>query len=117
MFYVLCFMPHFLNKLYSIALISLFFLLFFGLGYTAMAEKRNKSLIIKQIDYSENLFVAKKQLIKNKINSNYVASINGSLYYNYKCALVGRIKNENRIWFLTSAEALLSGYKEKKNCP
>ncbi len=109
-------MSHFLNNLYLIFLISLFFLLFFGLGYTLTAEKGNKPLIIRQINCSENLF-SNKNLIKSEIKSDYVASINGSFYYHSKCALTRRIKNENRIWFLNSAEALLSGYKEKKNCP
>ncbi len=109
-------MSHSLNKLYSIVLISLFLFLFFGLGYAAIAEKRNKPLIIRQINHPENLFI-NKELIKDKINSDYVASINGSFYYHSKCALAKRIKDENRIWFLNSTEALLSGYKERKNCP
>ena len=80
-----------------------------------MAEKNDKLMIIKQIDHPENSFT-NAGLIKDKINSDYMASINGAYYYHFKCASARRIKDENRIWFLNPAEALLSGYKERKNC-
>jgi hypothetical protein len=82
-----------------------------------MAEKNNKLLVIRQkTDHPKNFFI-EAGLIENKVNSNYMASINGSFYYHFKCASARRIKDKNRIWFLSPAEALLSGYKEKKNCP
>src|SRR3989344_4916087 len=40
----------------------------------------------------------------------YVASKNGTKYYLPTCSGANRIKDENRIWFATEAEALAEGY-------
>ncbi|MDO8676574.1 MAG: hypothetical protein Q7K16_02900 [Candidatus Azambacteria bacterium] len=48
---------------------------------------------------------------------NFVASINGEAYYPINCAAAQRIKEENRIWFNSSEEAEVDGYRPAQNCP
>lgn len=48
---------------------------------------------------------------------DYVASVNGSKYYHRGCGGVGRIKEENKVWFATPEEAQKAGYEPAKNCP
>ncbi|MBI2175603.1 MAG: hypothetical protein HYU35_02640 [Parcubacteria group bacterium] len=47
---------------------------------------------------------------------NYVASKNGTKYYALWCGGVDRIKEENKIWFVSPAEAERAGYEKAVNC-
>ncbi|HEY4501444.1 MAG TPA: hypothetical protein VJJ20_00020 [Candidatus Paceibacterota bacterium] len=47
----------------------------------------------------------------------YVASKNGSKYYLTTCPSAGRIKDENKVYFGSAAEALAAGYTAAANCP
>ncbi len=47
----------------------------------------------------------------------YVASKNGTKYYLPSCASAARIKEENRVWFATQADAEASGRTPATNCP
>lgn len=47
----------------------------------------------------------------------YVASKNGSSYHLPSCPGAKQIKEENKIWFKTEAEAQAAGYKPAGNCP
>lgn len=46
----------------------------------------------------------------------YVASKTGTKYYLPWCGTAGRIKEENKVWFVTKAEAEAAGYEPAKNC-
>lgn len=46
----------------------------------------------------------------------YVASKSGSKYYPSTCAGAARIKEENKIWFATVADAESAGYTAAANC-
>lgn len=48
---------------------------------------------------------------------NFVASQSGSKYYLPWCSGVNRIKEENKVWFATVEDAVLSGYEPAANCP
>lgn len=48
---------------------------------------------------------------------NYVASRNGTAYHLPTCPGAKQIKDENKIWFATRAEAERAGYKPAGNCP
>lgn len=52
-----------------------------------------------------------------KASGTYVASKNGTKYYLPSCGSSKRIKEENRIWFDTKAEAEAAGYGPAANCP
>lgn len=47
----------------------------------------------------------------------YVASKNGSKYYLATCSGANRIKQENRVYFVTVGEAAAAGYEPAANCP
>ena len=47
----------------------------------------------------------------------YVASVNGTRYYLPTCGTVNRIKEENKVWFKTKADAEAAGYTPAANCP
>ncbi len=47
----------------------------------------------------------------------YVASKNGSKYYLTTCSSANRIKQENRVYFVTAKDALAAGYEAAANCP
>lgn len=47
----------------------------------------------------------------------YVASKSGSKYYLPTCSGVGRIKEENKVWYATKADAEASGLTPAANCP
>lgn len=46
----------------------------------------------------------------------FVASKSGTRYYFPWCSGVGRIKEENKIWFTTPEEAKKAGYSPASNC-
>jgi hypothetical protein len=46
----------------------------------------------------------------------YVASKSGTKYYLPWCGTVARIKDENKVWFQTKAEAEAAGYGPAANC-
>lgn len=47
----------------------------------------------------------------------YVASRSGSKYYLPVCPGVSRIKQENRIYFVSKVQAEAAGYEPASNCP
>lgn len=49
-------------------------------------------------------------------SGTYVASKSGSKYYRSNCAGAARIKEENKIWFATVADAESAGYTAAANC-
>ncbi len=51
------------------------------------------------------------------IPGGFVASKNGTKYYIPTCGGASRIKEENKIWFSTKAEAEKAGYGPAANCP
>lgn len=52
-----------------------------------------------------------------KASGTYLASKNGTKYYLPSCGGSKRIKEENKIWFDTKAEAEAAGYGPAANCP
>lgn len=49
-------------------------------------------------------------------SGTYVASKNGTKYYLPTCASANRIKDENKIWFLSKEEAAAAGYAPSSTC-
>ncbi len=47
----------------------------------------------------------------------YVASRNGTKYYLAACSGANRIKAENKVYFMSIAEAQAAGYEPAANCP
>lgn len=51
-----------------------------------------------------------------KASSAFVASKTGKKYYPADCAAGKRIKDANKVYFSTSAAAILAGYESASNC-
>lgn len=49
-------------------------------------------------------------------SGTYVASKNGTKYYLPTCATANRIKDENKIWFISKEEAEAAGYGPSSTC-
>ena len=54
--------------------------------------------------------------VNTPIPNGFVASKSGTKYYLPFCGGVDRIKEENKIWFATKAEAEKAGYGPAANC-
>lgn len=99
----------------------------FGLGRLSTLEGKKMPILIEKDQsflYSSNeTFLDQKinniETIKNLPNSSekkFVASKSGAKYYLPWCGGVSRIKEENKIWFASEAEAKKSGYTPAVNC-
>jgi hypothetical protein len=49
-------------------------------------------------------------------SGNYVAAKTGTKYYLPTCATAKRIKDTNKVWFATKAQAEAAGYQAASNC-
>ncbi len=62
--------------------------------------------------YQDKLQSTTLSVVKGK----YVASKNGKLYYTVTCKASNRIKEENKVYFDTTADAEKSGYSWATSC-
>jgi len=117
----------FLGRIPNDALIMLALLLVatfsFGLGILAgkdMAKGERQGIWIEQRPVEAATLGPGKVIepIPEPIagGGQYVASKNGEVYYLPWCGGVSRIKEENRVWFVSKEEAEKRGYRPAKNC-
>lgn len=59
---------------------------------------------------------AKGSSVSAEANGEYVASKSGSKYHHPDCVGAKRIKEENRVYFSSEAEARAAGYTPAANC-
>lgn len=100
------------------AILALVFLIGLGTGLLINNNEPSQIIIDKNIkiglpDNDGNQVVDANNY---KILGNFLASINGKVYYPKDCAAANRIKEENKIWFNTKQEAEAQGYKPAQNC-
>lgn len=95
----------------------------FGLGRLSVTEEGAPRLIIRLPDgtvqsaaaYAAQAHEAPQQ--KEAVSAGgYVASKNGSKYYPPGCGGASRIKEENRVYFASPAQAEAAGYSLAANC-
>jgi len=93
----------------------------FGLGrlsvadrVTALEGRDNQIKITPEIILTNSQNQLKS--VSNLEKKMYLASKNGKLYYPVDCPGAKRIAEKNIIWFNTSAQAELSGYKLATSC-
>ncbi len=67
-------------------------------------------------DLSANQNIAQNNQKSNTGSGNFFASNKGSKYYSLSCSGGKTIKQENRIYFNTSAEAEKAGYELSGSC-
>lgn len=96
----------------------------FGLGRLSALEGKKSPVLIERnasFSYSPNENALIKDLISAKTIQNspeksFVAAKTGTKYYLPWCGAISRIKEENKIWFASEAEAQKAGYAPAANC-
>lgn len=96
----------------------------FGLGrLSALEGKKSPILIEKNQSFSpaSNEIIPNEKLtsaktIQNSSEKSFVAAKSGTRYYFPWCGGVSRIKEENKIWFASEAEARKAGFVPAANC-
>lgn len=101
------------------ALVALVGLSCFGLGRLSVSGAGEPRLVIHQpavqVAAVGNVPAASAQAPKGQ--GAYVASKSGTKYYLPSCGGASRIKEENKVWFSSAAEAEAQGYGPAANCP
>jgi len=95
------------------AILVLIGLTAFGLGRLSTVGEQGSRLIINNAPAAtQSAAVAASQS-----SGTYVASKSGTKYYLPSCSGVSKIKEENRVWFASVAQAQAAGYTAAANCP
>src|SRR3989338_11384795 len=99
---------------------------FAGLGLgrlSALEGKKTPILIEKNLSLSPSpketvpdKNTAPIKTTQNPSEKSFVAAKTGTKYYLPWCGGVSRIKEENKVWFASEAEAQKSGYQPATNC-
>jgi hypothetical protein len=92
----------------------------FGLGRLSVIGEQGPRLLIRLPDGTTQTAAAYAAAAPAKApltNGAYVASKSGTKYYSPSCPGAARIKEENKVWFMTVADAEAAGYTAAANCP
>ncbi len=98
----------------------------FGLGRLSSKAESSQGLLIRLPDGTTETAAAYQAATPAPVAQTtaapagegaYVASKSGTKYYLPSCSGVSRIKEENKVWFATAAEAAAAGYSPASNCP
>lgn len=103
--------------LFIIVVIALVSLASFGLGRLSVLygdEGRDRLEIVYPDGQEATVFEA--AALKSPETGAYVASISGSKYHRPDCPGAQTIKEENKLYFATKAEAEAAGYTPAANC-
>ena len=111
------------TELYLTAVIVLVAVISFGFGRLSKIREEKTPITIENAKENTQIGESKPLLTSNvdKTNSSatskiFVASRNGKKYYYAWCESANVIKEQNRIWFSTQAEAEKAGYQPAANC-
>jgi len=116
------------TELYWAAVIILVAVISFGLGRLSKIREEKTPITIEKassmsdIDEKTNgagiMLEHNSSTISNFPSSSkiFVASRNGKKYYYAWCESANVIKEQNRVWFSTQAEAEKAGYQPAANC-
>ena len=116
------------TELYWAAVIILVAVISFGLGRLSKIREEKTPITIENassmsdIDEKTNgagiMLEHNSSTISNFPSSSkiFVASRNGKKYYYAWCESANVIKEQNRVWFSTQAEAEKAGYQPAANC-
>ena len=105
------------KELYLAAIIILTAAISFGLGRLSKIREEKTPITIESSEISETKPLSTSN-VDNEIKTDkiFVASRNGKKYYYSWCESANVIKEQNRIWFSTQAEAEKAGYQPAANC-
>ena len=130
------------NELYLAAIIILTAVISFGLGRLSKIREEKTPITIENVkentETGESKSLSTSNVDKNIDKTNgagimlehnsstisnfpssskiFVASRNGKKYYYAWCESANVIKEQNRVWFSTQAEAEKAGYQPAANC-
>src|SRR3989344_5530321 len=109
------------GELYLTAVIVLVAVISFGLGRLSQIRGEKKPITIENVKENEETSESKSLSTSNvdsgiKTDKIFVASRNGKKYYYAWCESANVIKEQNRVWFSTQAEAEKAGYQPAANC-
>lgn len=96
----------------------------FGLGRLSALEGKKVPIFIERsfsFTPPSDEVISEKDLtsgktIRNPSEKSFVASRSGTRYYFPWCGSASRIKEENKIWFASEAEARKAGFTPAANC-
>jgi hypothetical protein len=101
----------------------------FWLGVLAGREGKSGEVLLERLTVKEEMPAAVESASQKvatttskavpppiKTGGEVVASKTGTKYYLPWCGTAKRIKEENKVWFSTKAEAEAAGYEPAKNC-
>ena len=98
----------------------------FGLGRLSALQEKKTPIRIEQtaaVIMSDGVLdtemtASEKQSTEKTVSpgGSFVGSKNGNTYHFPWCSGATRIKNENKIWFNTKADAEAAGYRPAGNC-
>lgn len=91
----------------------------FGLGRLSALKEAGPRLVINGAPEVSSNAAAVGLVSQEEAQSGgvLVASKSGSKYYLPTCSGASRIKEENKVWFVSAEEAEASGYEPAANCP
>jgi len=109
------------GELYLTAVIVLVAVISFGLGRLSKIREEKTPITIENVKENEETSESKSLSTSNvdsgiKADKIFVASRNGKKYYYAWCESANVIKEQNRVWFSTQAEAEKAGYQPAANC-
>ena len=109
------------KELYLAAIIILTAAISFGLGRLSKIREEKTPITIENVKENAETGESKSLSTSNvdsgiKADKIFVASRNGKKYYYIWCESANVIKEQNRIWFSTQAEAQKAGYQPAANC-
>ena len=109
------------GELYLTAVIVLVAVISFGLGRLSKIREEKTPITIENVKENAQIGESKPLSTSNvdsgiKADKIFVASRNGKKYYYAWCESANVIKEQNRIWFSTQAEAEKAGYQPAANC-
>ena len=109
------------KELYLATIIILTAVISFGLGRLSKIREEKTPITIENVKENAETSESKPLLTSNvdsgiKADKIFVASRNGKKYYYAWCESAKTIKEQNRIWFSTQAEAEKAGYQPAANC-
>lgn len=88
----------------------------FGLGRLSTVGEQGPRLIINNAPLQQSSTQV-AAVVASQSSGAYVASKSGTKYYLPSCSGVSKIKEENKVWFATVAQAQAAGYTAAANCP
>lgn len=98
------------KEYYLIIILILVSLASFGMGRMSVLDKINRE---EEVEF---IIPELSSIIDDFSGFSYLASVNGTKYYKRGCRSANRIKEENRIYFKTSTDAIKSGYGASSTC-